>query len=331
MEMQNSIDETVAAPARRKKLFLLLGAAITVAALGAGGWYLFAANYVSTDNAYVEVSSAQVTPLTTGRVMDVRVHDAEAVKKGDVLVVIDPADAKLQLDQAEAAYALTLRKVRTYFANADARRSEFNRAKLDYDRRSKIVRSGAVSGEELSTMKAGVEGATAALEAAEAMTQGTTVENHPEVRTAKAALDTAQLNYERTIIRAPVSGIVAQRNVQIGQMIQAGRPIMTVVPVADVYVNANFKEDQLAKVRPGQPAELESDLYGSSVKFHGTVLGLGGGTGAAFSLIPAQNATGNWIKVVQRVPVRIALDPEDLRQHPLRVGLSMQASINVSK
>jgi membrane fusion protein (multidrug efflux system) len=331
--MQNSIeDETVAAPARRKKLFLLLGAAVTAAALGAGGyWYFVASHYVSTDNAYVEVSSAQVTPLTTGRVMDVRVHDAEVVKKGDILVVIDPEDAKLQLDQAQAAYALTLRKVKTYFATADARRADYERAKLDYDRRSKIQKSGAVSGEELSTMKAGLETATAALEAAEAMTQGTSVGKHPEVMAAKAALDTAQLNYERTIIRAPVSGIVAQRNVQIGQMIQAGRQVMTVVPVADVYVNANYKEDQLAKVRSGQPAELESDIYGSSVKFHGTVLGLGGGTGAAFSLIPAQNATGNWIKVVQRVPVRIALNPEDLKAHPLRVGLSMQATIDVSK
>jgi len=333
MEMQNTLDdETVAAPARRKKFFLLLGAAITAVALGAGGyWYFVASHYVATDNAYVEVSSAQVTPLTTGRVMDVRVHDAEAVKKGDILAVIDPADAKLQLEQAEAAYALTLRKVRTYFATADARRSDYARAMLDYDRRSKIARTGAVSGEELSTMKAVLQSATAALEAAEAMTQGTSVEKHPEVLTAKAALDTAKLNYERTIIRAPISGIVAQRSVQIGQMIQAGRTIMTIVPVQDVYINANYKEDQLAKVRAGQPAELVSDLYGSSVKFHGTVLGLGGGTGAAFALIPAQNATGNWIKVVQRVPVRIVLDPEDLRQHPLRVGLSMQATIDISK
>jgi membrane fusion protein (multidrug efflux system) len=250
MEMQNTFDDgTVAAAARRKKLFLLLGVAVTASALCGGGyWYLVASQYVGTDNAYVDVSSAQVTPLTTGRVMEVRVHDAERVKKGDILVVIDPADAQLQLEQAEAAYGLTLRKVRTYFATADARRSDYTRAKLDYDRRSKIVRTGAVSGEELSNMKAVLESATAALEAAEAMTQGTTVEKHPEVLTAKATLDTAKLNYERTIIRAPVSGIVAQRSVQIGQMVQAGRTMMAVVPVQDVYVNANYKEDQLAKV-----------------------------------------------------------------------------------
>lgn len=336
MENRVSFDDAAldvgAAQDRRKKLFLLLGAAIATVALGAGSyWYFVASNYVSTDNAYVEVSSAQVTPLTTGRVLDVRVHDAQAVNKGDILVVIDPADAKLQLDQAQASYGLTLRKVKTYFATVEARRADYQKAQLDFERRSKIVRTGAVSSEEFSGMKTAFETARAVLEAAEAMTQGTSVEKHPEVLAAKAALDTAQLNYDRTVIRAPVSGIVAQRNVQVGQMIAAGRAVMAVVPVSDVYVNANYKEDQLAKVRPGQPAELTADLYGSSVKFHGTVLGLAGGTGAAFALIPAQNATGNWIKVVQRVPVRIALNSEDLKAHPLRVGLSMQATIDVSK
>lgn len=324
--------ETDAAQSRRRKLFLLLGTALGVAGLAAGSWwYVVSSHYVSTDNAYVEVSAAQVTPLTTGRVMEVRVHDAERVNKGDVLVVIDPADAKLSLEQAEAAYGLTLRKVRTYYATVEARRADYDRAKLDYDRRSQIQRSGAVSKEELSTVKANFTSAKAALDSAEALTQGTTVEQHPEVLAAKAARDTAQLNFDRTIIRSPVAGIVAQRNVQIGQMIQAGRSVMTVVPVSDVYVNANYKEDQLAQVRPGQRATLTSDIYGSSVTYHGTVLGLGGGTGAAFALIPAQNATGNWIKVVQRIPVRIALDPAELREHPLRVGLSMQASIDVAK
>jgi membrane fusion protein (multidrug efflux system) len=169
------------------------------------------------------------------------------------------------------------------------------------------------------------------LQAAEALTANTSVENHPEVLAAKAQLDTAKLNLSRTVITAPVTGLVAQRNVQVGQMAGAGRPIMAVVPIQDVYVDANFKEDQLAKVRPGQTVTLTSDLYGSSVKFHGTVAGLGGGTGAAFAIIPAQNATGNWIKVVQRIPVRIALDPTELRDHPLRVGLSMKVSIDISK
>ena len=318
--------------AKRKRMFALLGASVAAIALGAGAyWFFVGRNYVSTDNAYVNVSTALVTPLTTGRVLDVPVHDSQHVKKGDVLVVIDPVDAQLALNNAEAAYGATLRKVETYYANVEARRADFERAKLDYERRSQIQTTGAISKEEFTTVRAGYEAAEAALQAAVAMTQNTDAAHHPEVLAAKAQVDTARLNLSRTVIRAPVDGIVAQRNVQVGQMVAAGRPIMTVVPVQDVYVDANYKEDQLGRVRPGQQVELTSDLYGSSVKFHGTVSGVGGGTGAAFAIIPAQNATGNWIKVVQRVPVRIALDPTEISEHPLRVGLSMNATIDVSK
>jgi membrane fusion protein (multidrug efflux system) len=316
----------------RKKLFTGLGIGVAAVALVAGGyWFFVSSHYVSTDNAYVNVSSAQVTPLTNGRVMDVRVHDSEQVNKGDVLVVIDPADAQLLVNQAQAGYGATLRKIRTYFAQAAARKADCQRTRLDYQRRAKIQNTGAMSTEEFTSYRAAYEASCAAFDAAQALTANTTVETHPEVLAAKAQLDTAKLNLSRTIITAPVTGIVAQRNVQIGQMVGAGRPIMTVVPVQDVYVDANFKENQLAKVHAGQKVEMTSDLYGSSVKFHGTVTGLGGGTGAAFAVIPAQNATGNWIKVVQRIPVRITLDQNDLKAHPLRVGLSMKASIDVSE
>jgi membrane fusion protein (multidrug efflux system) len=316
----------------RKKLFTYLGLGVAgVAVIAVGYWFFVGSHYVSTDNAYVNVSSAQVTPLTNGRVMEVRVHDSEQVNKGDVLVVIDPADAQLLVNQAQAGYGATLRKIRTYFAQAEARKADCQRTRLDYQRRAKIQNTGAMSTEEFTSYRAAYEASCAAFDAAQALTANTTVENHPEVLAAKAQLDTAKLNLSRTIITAPVTGIIAQRNVQIGQMVGAGRPIMTVVPVQDVYVDANFKEDQLAKVHTGQKVELVSDLYGSSVKFHGTVTGLGGGTGAAFAVIPAQNATGNWIKVVQRIPVRITLDPADLKAHPLRVGLSMKASIDVSE
>ncbi len=316
----------------RKKLFIWLGIAVAVAALIAVAyWFFFASNYVSTDDAYVNVSPAQVTPLTNGRVMEVKVHDSQHVEKGDVLVVIDPADAQLLVNQAEAGYGATLRKVRTYFGQAAARRADCERTRLDYQRRATIQNTGAISKEEFSGYKAAYEASCAALQAAEALTSNTDVEHHPEVLAAKAQLDTAKLNLSRTVITAPVTGLVAQRNIQVGQMAAAGRPIMAVVPIQDVYVDANFKEDQLAKVRPGQTVTLTSDLYGSSIKFHGTVAGLGGGTGAAFAIIPAQNATGNWIKVVQRIPVRIALDPAELRDHPLRVGLSMKVSIDISK
>ena len=315
----------------RKRLFLVLGVVIGAVAIVLGLWWLLVgSHYVSTDDAYVNVSSAQVTPLTTGRVMEVRVQDSERVNAGDILVLIDPADAKLALAQAEAGYGMTLRKVRTYFAGGAARRADYKRTKLDYERRAKIAGTGAVSSEELSSVKAAYQAATAALQGAEALTQGSGVLDHPEVLAARALRDTARLNLERTVIRAPVDGIVAERSVQVGQMAAAGRPVMTVVPVDQVYVDANFKEDQLAKVHPGQKVTLISVLYGSSVEFHGRVAGLGGGTGAAFAVIPAQNATGNWIKVVQRVPVRIALDPKELKEHPLRVGLSMKATIDIS-
>jgi len=316
----------------RQRLFTVFAALIAVIAVIAGGWWFFVTSkYVTTDNAYVNVSSAEVTPLTSGAALEVPVHDTQMVKRGDVLVVIDPEDAKLVLEQADAAYGLTVRKVETYFAAVAARRADYERTKLDYDRRVNLVKSGAVSGEELTAVKNNYESAKAGLEAAQALTHGTNVENHPEVAAARAALDTAKLNYERTIVRAPVDGLVAQRQVQVGQRVQAGSPVMAIVPIAQVYVDANYKEDQLAKVRPGQPVTLTSDLYGSSVKFHGRVAGIGGGTGSAFALIPAQNATGNWIKVVQRIPVRITLDPNELKDHPLRVGLSISASIDVSK
>jgi membrane fusion protein (multidrug efflux system) len=272
-----------------------------------------------------------VTPLTSGAALSVPVHDTQMVKRGDVLVVIDPQDAKLLYAQADAAYGMTIRKVQTYFAAVAVRRADYDRTKLDYDRRVNLVKSGAVSSEELTAVKNNFESAKAGLDAALALTYGTSVMSHPEVLAAKAARDTARLNLDRTVIRAPVDGLVAQRQVQIGQRVQAGMPVMAIIPITQVYVDANFKEDQLGKVRPGQPVELTSDLYGSSVTFHGHVMGIGGGTGSAFAVIPAQNATGNWIKVVQRIPVRLALDPNELKEHPLRVGLSMNATIDVSK
>lgn len=316
----------------RQRLFVVLFSVIVVVAVVAAAWWYFdSSNYASTDNAYVNVSSAEVTPLTSGAALSVPVHDTQMVKRGDVLLVIDPQDAKLLYAQADAAYGMTIRKVQTYFAAVAVRRADYARTKLDYDRRVNLVKSGAVSAEELTAVTNNFQSAKAALDAALALTQGTSVMNHPEVLAAKAALDTARVNLERTVIRAPVDGVVAQRQVQIGQRVQAGMPVMAIVPISQVYVDANFKEDQLGKVRPGQPVELTSDLYGSSVKFHGRVMGIGGGTGSAFAIIPAQNATGNWIKVVQRIAVRIALDPNELKEHPLRVGLSMNATIDVSK
>jgi membrane fusion protein (multidrug efflux system) len=236
-------------------------------------------------------------------------------------------------------------------AQVVAAQSAVEKAKADLDRREHLAGNGFVSREELTSYRNAYVSAQSNLRQAqsaiaqaqatrgaaqenyaanEALIQGTSVDTSPDVAAAKAALDQARLDLQRTVIHAPMDGIVTNRQVQVGQRIAAGNSVMTIVPVGTVYVDANFKEGQLNRVRPGQPATLTSDLYGGKTVFHGRVVGFAGGTGSAFALIPAQNATGNWIKVVQRLPVRIALDPKELAAHPLRVGLSMEATIDVS-
>lgn len=232
-----------------------------------------------------------------------------------------------------------------------AAQSSVAKAKADLDRREHLAGDGFVSKEELTSYRnayvsaeanlresqASINQAEASRGAAQqsyaanqALIAGTSIDTSPDVAAAKAALDQAKLDLQRTVIRAPIDGVVTNRQVQVGQRVAAGNPVMTIVPVGAVYVDANFKEGQLERVRPGQPVELKSDLYGSNVVYHGRVTGFAGGTGSAFALIPAQNATGNWIKVVQRLPVRVALDPKELASHPLRVGLSMEAKIDVA-
>ncbi len=313
-----------------------------------------------------------MTPLVSGAVKAVHVADTQAVKAGDVLVEIDPADAQLAVSRADAEYQRAVRSVRSDLATEDSlsaqvgaraadvggakarlegARADEAKAKIDYERRQALAASGAVSGDELTSAKsaytnaqAGVAGAQAVLgqtQAAEKSAQSQlaalhvqtegSVDANPQVAAARAALNTAKLDLERTTLRAPVDGVVTHRAVQVGQRVQVGAQLMTIVPTSQVYVDANFKEAQLRKVGIGQSAEMESDLYGGAVKYHGKVVGLSGGTGSAFALIPAQNATGNWIKVVQRLPVRIQLDPQELAQHPLRVGLSMKAKIDLSR
>ena len=366
-----SDSQSVIEPNKRARLFLVLGFIVVAAAILWGGWYYFSqAGRVETDNAYVGADTAQVTALISGPVAEVRVGGTQSVKKGDILVVLDPADAKVDVATAEAALfqaqqrygqvsaqvgsaraklasrGAEIGQARARVAEADA---AYQRARVELARREALAGSGAVSADELSAARAafatarasrdlasaGVVSAQATrlsassdLNATEALTRGTSMSTAPEVAAARARLDEALLNLTRTAIRAPIDGVVANRQVQIGQRIAAGAPIMTIVPTANAYVDANFKESQLRKVRVGMPVELTSDFYGSATVFHGKVTGFAGGTGAAFALIPAQNATGNWVKVVQRLPVRIALDPTELRDHPLRVGLSMTATID---
>ncbi|EMZ1717972.1 HlyD family efflux transporter periplasmic adaptor subunit, partial [Acinetobacter baumannii] len=229
--------------------------------------------------------------------------------------------------------------------------ADYDKAALELNRRAQLAASGAVSKEELTKAQSAVETAKAGLELAkaglaqatssrkaaestlaanEALIQGVSETSTPDVQVAQAHVEQAQLDLERTVIRAPVDGVITRRNIQVGQRVAPGTSMMMIVPLNDLYVDANFKESQLKKVRPGQPVTLTSDLYGDDVEYHGKVVGFSGGTGSAFALIPAQNATGNWIKVVQRLPVRIALDPKELAEHPLRVGLSMEAKVDLS-
>ncbi|AYJ86377.1 HlyD family efflux transporter periplasmic adaptor subunit [Sphingomonas paeninsulae] len=357
--------------AKRKKLFLILAIVVAVIAILWGIWYFVTqAGRVHTDNAYVGADTAQVTPLVAGAVKEVRVGGTQVVHKGDILVVIDDADAKVDVATAQAALFAAQQRYGQADANVGAARAkvdarvadiaqarakaadsvaQLERARVDLSRREALVGSGAVSGEELSSARAAYSAAkadrdlaaagiataqatrTSALSdvaATEALTRGTNVSTTPDVASARARLDKAQLDLSRTIIRAPIDGVVTNRQVQVGQRVAAGTPIMTLVPLASVYVDANFKESQFRRIKIGQPVELTSDFYGSGVVYHGRVTGYAGGTGAAFSLIPAQNATGNWIKVVQRLPVRVTLDARELRDHPLRVGLSMDAIID---
>ncbi|GAB7551032.1 EmrA/EmrK family multidrug efflux transporter periplasmic adaptor subunit [Novosphingobium sp. 11B] len=364
---------TVVDKSKRKNLLLGLGGAVVV--IG-GLWFLYAefigSRTVSTDNAYVAGENAQVTPLTSGRVVEVLVTDTQPVRKGQLLFRIEDSDQKIAVQQAEANLAMMQRRYGQSIANnaalgaaAGASDAQINTARAglasaqatltktqeDYKRRAALSGTGAVSNEELTTARQALDSARASYqqaqaavaqaqenarsarrqeEAAVALTKGTTLQTAPEILQAQAQLEQAKLDLERTIVRAPIDGVVSRRSIQVGQRIQSGQAAMTVVPVGELYVDANFKEDQLGKVRSGQKATLTSDFYGGKVEYHGKVVGFSGGTGAAFSLIPAQNATGNWIKVVQRLPVRIQLDPKELKEHPLRIGLSMEAEIDLT-
>jgi len=317
-------------------LFLLAGAGYTVYWLLHGRWH------ETTDDAYVGGNLVQITPQVAGTVLAIHADDTDYVKGGQTLVSLDKADARVVLDQAEAQLAKTVRSVRNLRAtstegeaNVTMRRAELRKAEQDLARRRSVEASGAVSGEELQHAIDAVNSARAALQAAEqqlaaqrAMVDRTDVHDHPDVLASAARVREAYLGLSRTELPAPTAGFVARRSVQIGQRVAPGTVLMTVAPLEDVWVDANFKENQLAHLRPGQPVTLEADAYGGAVAFHGRVAGFSAGTGSAFALLPAQNASGNWIKVVQRVPVRIALDRKELAEHPLQIGLSMKVDVD---
>jgi membrane fusion protein, multidrug efflux system len=279
----------------------------------------------------------------SGTVVSIGADETDRVEAGQELVRLDATDARIALDDAEQQLARTVRQTRTVFANrdqltavVDQRRADLAKAQSDFNRRKNLAASGAVSGEELGHARDALNAARDALTAAQknlaasaALVGRTGVADNPDVQAAATQVERAWLALVRTSVPAPVSGYVAKRSVQLGERIAPGAPLMAIVPLERLWIDANFKEVQLRRMRIGQPVKVVADLYGGHVEYHGRVEGLGLGTGAAFALLPAQNATGNWIKVVQRVPVRVTLEPQELRAHPLRIGLSTRVTVEV--
>jgi membrane fusion protein (multidrug efflux system) len=335
---------TPAAPGKRRRGLIILAVVAIVAGAAYGGyWFLDARFYQSTDDAYVDGDLVEITSEVPGTVTELRADDTQGVARNQTLLELDPADAQVARSNAEARLGRAVREVRTLFATAAQLRAQIadreialKRAQDDVARRTNLLKDGAVSSEELShtqdsvaQIQADLNEAREQLKATTVQIDGTTVDTNPEVLAAEAAVRDAALALRRTRIIAPVAGVVARRSVQLGQQVEPGTPLMAVVPLEDVWIDGNFKEVQLADMRVGQPVEVSADVYGGSVKYHGRLVGLSAGSGNAFALLPSQNASGNWIKIVQRVPVRIALDPQELKAHPLRVGLSTTVTVEI--
>lgn len=328
----------------RKKNILLLSLFFIAVAAGAGAWWFKELRgSESTDDAYVAGNVVPVMPQVAGNVVTLHADDTQLVQAGMLLVEMDPTDAKLALVRSEIQLAQTLRQVQQQMAELkqfDAtialRQAELDRVAGDQNRREVLGMTNAVGKEEVLHARQNVVAGKAALQVAiqqrntlQAKLKNTPLAEQPEVRQAAEQVRQAWLDLQRTTILSPVSGVIAKRSVQVGSHVAVGAPLMAVVPLDQLWVDANFKEVQLEHLRIGQPVELSADLYGDKIVYHGEVEGLAAGTGSVFSLLPAQNATGNWLKVVQRLPVRIKLRAEELQQHPLRLGLSMLVTVDV--
>ncbi|MDE2305585.1 MAG: efflux RND transporter periplasmic adaptor subunit [Gammaproteobacteria bacterium] len=338
----NTEAPAAASGSRRRILVAIVLVFLLVGLLWGLYWVLVLSKREDTDDAYVNGNKVVISARVAGTVVAVLADDTQLVKAGQVLARLDPVDAETKLSRAASALARSVREVRQERAMADqydavvaARRLELSRAQADLARRRPLLADEAIAPEELRHASDAVRIAADALaqaerqaRAAHALVDGTDVAHNPAVLEAKAAYREAWIDAQRDRVVAPVTGYVAERSVQLGQHVQPGEALMTVIPLDALWVDANFKEVQLRDLRIGQPASIVSDLYGGSIVFHGRVIGMSAGTGAAFALLPPQNASGNWIKVVQRVPVRVAIDPRDLAAHPLRVGLSATVTVD---
>ncbi|HHR5901628.1 TPA: multidrug efflux MFS transporter periplasmic adaptor subunit EmrA [Providencia alcalifaciens] len=342
----NSIEEHQKTNKENKRtLWMIIATIIIVLLFVAYGvyWFLVLRFQEYTDDAYVSGLQIPIVSQTTGNVTQVNFENTDLVKAGDVLVVLDKTNAQLAYEQAKHDLASTVRKTKELYINGDQYQAQIqqNRVSLaqaqkDYQRRAALGRSGTISKEDLQHSQEAVQLAQAALDisiqqynANRALLRNTALKNQPAVQQAADSVRSAWINLQRTEIKSPMTGYVSRRNVQVGSQVSSQSSLMAIVPVQPVWVDANFKETQLENVRIGQPVTINSDFYGSNVSYKGTVVGLDMGTGSAFSLLPAQNATGNWIKVVQRLPVRVELDPEQVAKYPLRIGLSMNVTIDI--
>ncbi|WP_312120043.1 multidrug efflux MFS transporter periplasmic adaptor subunit EmrA [Pantoea vagans] len=330
---------------KRKSVLIVLALIFVLIGIAWGVyWFLVLRHFQETDDAYVAGNQVQVMAQVSGSVNKVWFEDTDFVKKGDVLVSLDKTDAEQAFEKAQTALATSVRQThqlmingKQYQASITLQQTALAQAEADLKRREPLGAANLIGREELQHARDAVATAKAQLDVAiqqynanQAMILNTSLENQPAVQQSAAELRDAWLALQRTEIRSPMDGFVSRRSVQVGSQISTSTPLLAVVPATNLWVDANFKETQLAGVRIGQPATVVADIYGDEVVYQGKVVGLDMGTGSAFSLLPAQNATGNWIKVVQRLPVRIELNQEDITRHPLRIGLSTLVKIDTT-
>ncbi|SRR5581483_3113266 len=328
---------------RNRAILITVLAFVLLGAVWFAYWFIWGRFYQYTDDAYVDGNNVVLSPQVRGIVESFSVIDADFVPRGRILVELDKTDARIALEKAVADLGSAVRdvvgmfeKAKQYEALIEVKKAEFVKAAQDYEHRKNLIEEGGVSLEDFEHSIAALRASFSDLIAAEhqyvgaaAQVENTTVETHPLVEQMKSRVRDTFVTLQRCTIKAPVTGIVAQRTVQVGEWVEAGQPMMAIVPLDQMWVSANYKEGQLSKMRVGQPVRILSDIYGRSVVFNGKVAGIGGGTGSVFSVLPPQNATGNWIKIVQRIPVRIALDQTQIKQHPLRLGLSMEVTVDI--
>ncbi len=330
---------------KKKLIYTYSGVALGCTLVGTLCYIAFFRNIAYTDDAYVQGNQVMLTPLVPGFVTGIFTDDAFLVSKGQLLVELDTTNAKIALDQAKEHLASKVREVCQYFhdvfalqADIGAKKAEFIKAAQDYEHRLYVLEEGGVSVEDFEHAVAALRSSffllqmqEIYLEKALALVKNTSIFSHPDVLNAKDNARQAFVNLHRCKITSPVEGIVAQRSIQVGMWVPQGHPLLAIIPLDQIWVNANFKETQMKRMRIDQTVTLRSDLYGFDAPFHGKIVGLPGGAGNAFSILPPQNLSGNWIKIVQRLPVRIELDKEELSKHPLRIGLSMEARVDLAE